>query len=90
MLHNLDNYLIVVKILGKHIVYKENKLLKLLKKTVIFCLLSEFLDNETIYELKHVCRSLKKLVEKFRHIENKSMLYEVERIKMIYSVIIYF
>jgi len=87
------NYLLLIRLLKKKIIFKENKAKKIIKVPVIFLLITEFLDNESIYQLKYVCAIFFKHISNNIKLENKVLQIQIDRINDYYrevSIIINF
>ncbi len=58
------------------------KFKKILKKPVIFFILCGYLDEETLYELKHVCKVFSELMKKSIETDYKVLKIQLERIRI--------
>jgi len=63
--------------------YKIIKKKQTLKNPLIFYTISEFLDDETIYEIKHVNKSMMELIKKNEKFDYKTLKVLLERIRFL-------
>ena len=61
--------------------YKFKNKQQTLKNPLIFYTILEFLDDETIYETKHVCKSMMQLIKKNEKFDYKSLKILLARIR---------
>jgi hypothetical protein len=74
--------------LGENFKIYKKKFKKTLKKPVVFFILCGFLDEETLYELKHVCKAFSELMKKSIEVDYKVLKIHLERIRTKKVIII--
>jgi hypothetical protein len=52
-----------------------------LKKPLIFYLICDFVDTETVYEMKYVCKKFQELVKDKDSVDNKALKTQIRRMK---------
>lgn len=58
------------------------KIKKTLKKPVVFFIMMEFLDKETVYEVRYVCKTFAELLSKNMETDYKVLKVTSEKIRM--------
>ena len=82
------NYLLLMRLLKKKLIFKENKAKKIMKVPLIFLIIADFLDDATIYQLKYVCASFLKNVRNNIKVENRTLYVQIKRIRNYWKEVI--
>ena len=79
---NTNLILLYKQFLGRDFKIYNKKYKKSLKRPVVFFTIIDFLDDETIYELKHVCKEFSDLMKLKIEVDYKVLKMRLERIRL--------
>jgi|LauGreDrversion4_2_1035121.scaffolds.fasta_scaffold4285238_1 hypothetical protein len=54
---------------------------EVLKKPLVFYLICDLVDAETVYEIKYVCKKFQELVKDKDNVDNKALKIQIKRMK---------
>jgi hypothetical protein len=69
---------------------KVKKCQKIIEKSVVFCIITEFLDDDSLLEVKFVCKHLYKKISSNTQTDYRVLKTQFKRVKMIKVYLQYF
>ena len=83
------NYLLLMRLLKKKLIFRENKAKKTIKVPLIFFIIVDFLDDDSLYQIKFVCTSFLRNVKNNIKVENRTLKIQINRIRSYWKEVIF-